>query len=204
VAITGLALTGFVLAHLSGNLLLFAGPEAFNQYAAGLKALGPLLWVARAGLLVMFVLHLTLAIRLNLANKAARPEKYAFEQTMKATFASRYMVHTGLLLFAFIVYHLAHYTFRVVDPSYHDLPEGDVYAMVVQGFSQPLVSVFYIVAMAALAIHLRHGVSSVFQTLGIYHPNINKCVAIIGPLIAAIVFLGFSSIPLAVLSGCIG
>lgn len=203
VAITGLMLTGFVIAHLSGNLLMFAGPEAMNKYAAGLKALGGLLWVARGGLLAAFIIHIGLAIKLNLQNRAARPQKYAHEATMVATFASRYMVHTGLLLFAFIAFHLAHYTFRVACEEVNVIPAEDVYAMMIAGFSQPLVSIFYIIAMAVLALHLRHGVSSAFQSLGIYHPNINSITHKLGPVVAIIVFLGFSSIPIAILGGCI-
>ncbi len=203
VAITGLMLTGFVVMHLSGNLLMFAGPDAMNAYAAGLKKLGALLWIARGGLLAAFILHLGLAVKLNLENKAARPQKYAHEATMRATFASTHMVHTGLLMFAFIAYHLAHYTFRIASDDVNAVPAEDVYGMVVAGFSSPVVSGFYILAMAALAMHLYHGVSSAFQSLGIYHPNINVVTNKLGPIIAAIVFLGFSSIPIAVLSGCI-
>lgn len=202
VALTGLALTGFVLAHLSGNLLLFAGPEAMNAYAANLKKLGALLWVARAGLLLAAVVHIGLAIKLNIDNRKARPIKYSCEKTMEATFASRYMAQTGLLLFAFIAYHLAHFTFRVVGDA-DTLPPEDVYGMVVQGFSNPVISGFYVFAMGVLALHLRHGVSSVFQTLGVNHPNINKVRDLAGPVVAAIVFFGFSSLPIAVLTGCI-
>lgn len=200
-AITGLMLTGFVLAHLSGNLLIFAGPEKFNAYAHGLQSLGALLWVARVGLLVVFLIHLTLAISLSRQNKAARPQGYVQEATMQATWASRYMIHTGILMLAFVLFHLAHYTFRIVTPEISMLPEGDVYQMVVTGFSSPVISTFYVIAMAALAAHLCHGVSSVFQSLGVYHGNLNPLTDKLGPMVAAIVFLGFSSIPIAVLTG---
>lgn len=200
-AVTGLMLTGFVLAHLSGNLLIFAGAEKFNAYAAWLKSLGALLWVARLGLLGAFVLHVFLAIKLTSENRSARPVKYAHEATMQASFASRYMIHTGLLMAAFVLYHLAHYTFRWTDPSFAALAEGDVYGMVMSGFSSPVVSGFYIFSMLALALHLCHGVSSVFQTLGLYHGNLNPITEKLGPIVATIVFIGFSSIPLAVLAG---
>ncbi len=202
-ALTGLMLTGFVLAHLSGNLLLYAGQEKFNAYADGLQALGLLLWVARGGLLTAFVLHLYLAIKLTIENKAARPVPYAHEATIQATFASRYMVHTGLLMFAFIVYHLAHFTFKVTSPEIASLTPGDAYSMVILGFSEPVVSGFYILAMAALATHLRHGVSSAFQSFGLYHGNLNVVTDKLGPIVAAIVFFGFSSIPVSVLMGCL-
>ncbi len=202
-AVTGLMLTGFVLAHLSGNLLIFAGAEKFNAYAAGLKSLGALLWVARLGLLGAFVLHVYLAVKLTAENRSARPVKYAHEATIQASFASRYMIHTGLMMAAFIAFHLAHYTFRWTDPSFASLPEGDIYAMVIAGFSSPAVSGFYVLAMLALSFHLCHGVSSVFQTLGLYHGNLNPMTEKLGPIVATIVFVGFSSIPLAVLAGLV-
>lgn len=203
VAVTGLLLTGFVLAHLSGNLLVFAGPEALNKYAASLHALGGLLWVARGGLIAVFIIHLGLAIKLNLENKAARPEKYQYEATMEATFASRHMFHTGILIFTFAILHLAHYTFRILSAEVNDIPKEDVHAMMVAGFTNPVVSSLYILAMAALALHLRHGVSSAFQTIGIYHPSVNGLLSKLGPIVALIVFVGFSSIPIAVLIGCV-
>ena len=201
--LTGLMLTGFVLAHLSGNLLIFAGPEKFNAYARGLQSLGGLLWIARVGLLFVFLLHMKLAIKLSLQNKAARPVAYAHEATIQATLASRYMIHTGLLMLTFVLYHLAHYTFKIVSPEVSAVPEGDVYQMVIIGFSSPAVSAFYIVAMAALAAHLKHGVSSAFQSLGLYHGNINPVTHRLGPIVGGLVFCGFSSIPLAVLTGLV-
>jgi succinate dehydrogenase / fumarate reductase cytochrome b subunit len=113
------------------------------------------------------------------------------------------MIHTGLMMAAFIAFHLAHYTFRWTDPSFASLPEGDIYAMVIAGFSSPAVSGFYVLAMLALSFHLCHGVSSVFQTLGLYHGNLNPMTEKLGPIVATIVFVGFSSIPLAVLAGLV-
>lgn len=203
VAITGLMLTGFVIGHLSGNLLVFAGPEALNAYAAQLKALGPLLWVARIGLLAAFVLHLAMAARLTIQNRLARPQRYVFDNTMKATFASRYMIHTGMLTFTFLLFHLAHYTFRLVHAPTLKVEAHDVYGMLVAGFSDPLISGFYVLSIAALAMHLRHGVSSAFQTFGVRHPNISPLVNKAGITVAVIVFFGFSSIPVAVLTGIV-
>jgi succinate dehydrogenase / fumarate reductase cytochrome b subunit len=116
-AITGLALTGFVIAHMAGNLLIYAGPDALNSYAQNLKTHPSLLWTARLGLLAVFVVHLVVAIRLRLANRQARPVRYQYEQTLQASWASRHMMLTGLVLLTFIVYHLAHYTFGVVNKS---------------------------------------------------------------------------------------
>ena len=200
-AITGLMLTGFVVMHLSGNLLVFAGPDAMNKYAAGLKSLGGLLWLARGGLLLTFILHLYLGLTLTAENRAARPEKYAFDATIQASLASRYMIHTGILVLVFVCYHLAHYTFRVASAEVNAVPAENVYGMVVAGFSSPVVSGFYLLAMASLGLHLSHGVSSLFQSLGLHHQNINVVSSKLGPLVGALVFLGFSSIPVAVLTG---
>jgi succinate dehydrogenase / fumarate reductase cytochrome b subunit len=117
VAITGLLLVGFVLTHMAGNLLIFLGRDWLNDYAHHLKALGPLLWVLRLGLLAVFVVHVALSLQLNYTNNNARPQGYVYEETMQASWASRHMVWTGLVLLAFIVYHLAHFTVGVVDQA---------------------------------------------------------------------------------------
>ena len=113
-AVTGVLLIGFVLGHMAGNLLLYFGQDAINTYAAALKARPALLWAARIGLLVVFLTHLYVALRLTLENSAARPQGYAYERTLQASFASRHMMLTGLVLLAFIVYHLAHFTLGLV------------------------------------------------------------------------------------------
>lgn len=123
-AITGVMLIGFVLTHMAGNLLFFAGPDALNSYAHGLKARPYLLWPARAGLLAVFVLHLLLALRLKWQNSNARPVKYEYEDTLQASWASRHMLLTGLVLLAFVVFHLAHYTFGVVEQAEAQVIEG--------------------------------------------------------------------------------
>ena len=155
-AVTGLGLVGFVLAHMAGNLLIFTGtPDAINAYAQGLKDLGPLLWVARIGLIVFAVLHIASFLRLNARNSAARPQGYAQTKWQQAPVASRYMRLSGIVVFAFIVYHLLHFTAGVVtvDPDGLRLATEDalgrhhVYNMVVSGFANPIVSGAYILAM---------------------------------------------------------
>ena len=201
VAISGLSLVGFLLAHLAGNLLVYAGPEALNAYAKGLRDLGPLLWVARGGLLVTAIAHVVLAIRLNLRNREARPVSYMKKNYRAATAPSRSMLPTGLLLLAYILYHLADYTFRFTNPAYANLAEGDVYQMVVVGFQNPLSSVVYMIAMIVLGVHLNHGISSVFQTLGWNHPKYNPLLRKLGPALGTVLALGFISIPVSVLAG---
>lgn len=206
-AITGLGLFLFLIGHVAGNLLLYVGQSAMNEYAAGLRKLPyGLLWVARLGLLVAFGLHIYTAYYLTLKNRAARPVPYQNKAYMKASTASRSMALTGTAVFLFLLYHLAHYTFRIVNNTGEQIdPAGlpDVYAMVVQGFQQPLISIIYIAAMLVLGFHLHHGVSSAFQSLGLNHNKYNPMFRKGFPAISWVVVLAGASIPLAVLSGFI-
>ena len=182
IALTGIGLTGFVIAHMVGNLQIFAGQDKLNHYAKFLKDLGPLLWAARFGLLVLLLLHMFLSIRLRRAAALARPIPYVHEKTIQASIASRVMLQTGLLIFAFLLFHLAHFTFGWIGSakvngeqvSYLDLKDGnglhDVYAMTILGFKNPVIAGLYLVAQVLLLMHLSHGVGSVFQTLGANSP----------------------------------
>ena len=219
-AVTGLGLMIFLVGHLSGNLLVFKGPKAMNDYAQMLHDLGPLLWVARIGLLVTFALHIYLSVTLNLRNMAARPVPYAYRNYAAATFASRTMLPTGLMILAFVIYHLLHFTLGVTDPANYAAAPGnletvtvpgvidplqrpDVYSMVVKGFQNPLVSLVYVFAMVMLGLHLSHGASSVFQTLGLNHPKYNPLFRLVGPGFAAVIVAGYVSIPLSILFGLV-
>jgi succinate dehydrogenase / fumarate reductase, cytochrome b subunit len=209
VAITGLVLVSFLLAHLAANLLIFVGRDALNAYGVSLRELGggTLIWVARGGLLLALVVHVAMSLRLAVLNAAARPVKYARFKTSKTHFYAKWMATTGLLLFAFIVFHLLHYTFFMVNPEYGRLtdPQGrhDAYSMVILGFSSWAISLSYIVAMGLLAMHLAHGVSSFFQSLGLNHPKYNRGLALAGPVVGLVLFVGFVSIPVAVLAGLV-
>lgn len=222
-ALTGLALTGFVIGHMSGNLLVFKGREALNDYAEFLKEHLGLLWLARGGLLVAFVLHLTLGIQLNRWNSAARPQAYVHEDTVQATWASRYMLRTGIIVLAFVIFHLLHYTFGVIaatapdGKNFLDLTEiltpvaakdpthrHDVYAMTVYGFRNISVSMVYIVAQVFLGLHLDHGIASAFQSLGWNSPRWHPSITAISRTLAIVVILGNISMPLAVLTGWVG
>ncbi|MHC4957621.1 MAG: succinate dehydrogenase cytochrome b subunit [Planctomycetota bacterium] len=204
VAITGLALFLFVIAHLLGNLTLLAGRDAMNGYAEKLKSLGPLLWVMRGGLLAFFLTHVALAVKLNRESKAARPVAYAKEATLKATWASRQMVLTGLVVLAFVVYHLLHFTLHVFPPGIGPEAEGgrpDVYGMVVAGFSSAPVAIAYVIANALLGLHLVHGSRSLFQTLGLDQVSIAPAVNGLAPALAIFVAGGNMLLPLTVLFG---
>ncbi len=209
-AISGGALLLFVIGHLLGNLQIFLVPEAINRYGHFLQTNLEILWPARIGLLVLMVLHIVSAIRLSAENRAARPVAYANPTPYAAGYASRTMLMSGLIILAFIIYHLLHYTalveainFTGLDFSKLHDSQGrhDVYAMLVYGFSKPVVSLFYIVAMALLCLHLSHGVSAMFQSLGwknhVYGPFLDR----FAKVAAVAIFLGYTSIPVAVMLG---
>jgi succinate dehydrogenase / fumarate reductase, cytochrome b subunit len=209
VALTGAAMMGFLMAHLLGNLLIFAGPDAINSYGKKLHDLGPLLYVARFGLLATVVIHIVATIQLVRMNRAARPQKYAVDTVRQASKSSRIMIWSGLTILAFILYHLAHFTWALGNdyrnPAFtrYWLPDGshNIYTMVIDGFRVWYVSAFYIIAMFLLCSHLSHGFSSVFQTLGLATTRTRQPINIAGNLFAWGLFLGNISIPLAILSG---
>jgi succinate dehydrogenase / fumarate reductase cytochrome b subunit len=206
VAVTGVILILFVIGHLLGNLQIFLGPEWINGYAEHLRDLGPFLWAIRAVLLVVVLLHIYYTIRLAIENRRARPERYRRKDIVKATFASRSMVLSGLVLLAFIIYHLLHFTVRTTDPRFAAMPKDplghyDVYSMMIFGFQSPLVSGFYILGMFLLALHLSHGSSSFFQSLGLNNQKLAPRLATAGRVFAWLLFFGYSSIPAAVLLG---
>jgi len=206
-AATGIALSGFVLVHLLGNLLIYFGSDALNFYAHSMQTNTGLLWTARIGLLVVFLSHIALAIQLQIQNKASRPVGYKCQGTVEASLASRTMIYSGIMIFFFVCYHLAHFTLHWI----HDTNPGldakgrlDVYSMLITGFRQPLISSIYLLAMFSVAFHLRHGVSSLFQSLGLNHDKYSGLLLKIGVGFSAFIFLGNISIPLLVFLGCIG
>jgi succinate dehydrogenase / fumarate reductase cytochrome b subunit len=209
-AITGFAMVGFVIAHLLGNLQIFLGPEAINRYGHFLQSNMEIVWPARIGLLVMILLHIWAAMKLSAENKAARPVAYATWNPTMASYASRTMLRSGVIVAIFIVYHLLHYTAQVREINltgndFHGLldHEGrhDVFRMMVVGFSSPPVSIFYIVGMALLSLHLSHGVSAMFQSLGWKKKSYACFLDGMAKAIAVFIFVGYSSIPIAILCG---
>src|SRR4030095_3904732 len=206
-ALSGAGLFGFVVVHMLGNLQVFLGPEALNHYAVFLKSKPSLLWGGRLGLLVLVLLHILTGVQLTLRNRAARPEKYARNKPYRASYASQTLFLSGAALFAFIVYHLMHFTVGLVDPSYLQLRDSnghhDVYRMTILGFSHPGVSAFYIASMALLCLHLSHGVGSTFQSIGFKNKQTAVWIDRVSKIFAVIVFLGNFSLPLAVLAGII-
>lgn len=206
VAITGLAMVGFLVAHMLGNLQMFLGagetPELtkMNTYAVFLKSEPALLWIARLGLIAMAVLHIYYTILLTRANRAARPIAYANKKT-SSTLQSRTMFWGGLFIFFFIIYHLMHFTIGNAHP---DLFRGhDVYQTVVDSFQVPAIAIVYIVAMFCLFMHLLHGAQSLFQTLGMSNPLHVRAAKCFGYALSTIICGGFISIPVAVWIGWI-
>jgi succinate dehydrogenase / fumarate reductase cytochrome b subunit len=206
-AITGLALFIFVIGHMAGNLQIYLGREAINNYAAFLKSKPGLLWTARVSLLAIVIMHIVAALQLVSANSDARPAKYAAGKPVAASYASRTIFVSGLVIFAFIIYHLMHFTFGVTNPEFMSLKDPidplhhDVYGMMVRGFSNPYVSGFYILSMLFLCLHLSHGVSSSLQSLGIRNKSNVHAIHRTARVAALIVFLGNISIPISILAG---
>lgn len=268
VAVTGLMLFGFVIGHMIGNLQVFLGRETINNYAEMLHSLPELLWVARIGLLVAVTLHIVFTIWVTKENRSSRPRRYAMERTTRASTASRTMLLSGLLVLAFIVYHLLHFTVQVTNPGYkqyydhqgrpvtfvnytppqdagippdvgvrqeqadataaadarsgddlssrvarsiEEIPADsvgaeerreyrrDVYRMVILGFRDPLIAGVYIFAQLLLGLHLSHGASAMFQTLGLTIPKYRKGLFMVGPIAATIIVIGNVSIPAIIL-----
>ena len=208
VAITGIILILFVIGHLLGNLQIFLGPDWINGYSQHLRDLGPILWIIRIFLLTTVIVHIYVTIRLAIDNRRARPEAYIDKQHVKATFASRHMVMSGLIVLAFIIYHIAHFTVRVTDRRFallkaDPLHHYDVYSMMVYGFQNIYVSSFYVLGLYLLALHLSHGSSSFFQSLGLNNKTLTPRLAFGGRFFAWLLFLGYTSIPIAVLLGLV-
>jgi succinate dehydrogenase / fumarate reductase cytochrome b subunit len=200
-AASGAFLFGFVVAHLAGNLLIFAGPERLNAYAAFLRASPALAWGMRLLLLVAVTAHVTASVQLALLKRRARPTDYARKADAGATYASRTMMWSGPILLAFVVYHLLHLTFGTAHPAFRQL---DVYHNVVSGFRAIPVSMAYIVAMLMLGLHLEHGLWSMFQSVGVNHPRYTPVLQRLAAAAAGLIVAGNISIPIAVMAGWVG
>ncbi len=199
-AVTGAAIWLFVIAHLAGNLQVFLGPTMLDEYGRALRELPPLLWTARAGLLLVFLLHITAALQLWMLKRKARPKPYAKLVPTTSTWASRVMYWSGPVLLAFVIFHLLDLTLGFVTPGFE---EGAVTANLVLSLSRPLVAGFYILAMAMLWAHLHHGIWSLFQTLGLSHPKYSDRVRLASKGLAILLAAGNIAIVAAVLLGIV-
>lgn len=197
VGVTGLALVGFILVHLAGNFLIYAGPKAINDYSHTLHGLGELLWVARIGLIAAFVTHIVAAISLARANRSARAQHYeSVVYTGRKSPATRLMVLSGLIILVFLIIHLYDFTLR--EPGSRALVNGEdlgLYGVLWNAFGNPLHAGLYVVAMIFLGMHLSHALASVWVTLGILRDKSTPNADLVARIFGAAMALGFSSIP---------
>ena len=209
-AVSGCVLFLFVLGHLAGNLQIFLGPEAINRYGYFLQSNVELLWPVRIFLLLMIGLHIWSATKLSLENKAARPVGYAEYKPVGSTYASRTMLMSGSIVLVFIIYHLLHFTAQVkyinltgqnfidfTDPEHRH----DIFKMMVVGFNNGWVSAFYILGIGLLCLHLSHGASSMFQSMGWKNEAWRPVLDVASRVLAVLIFLSYISIPVAILLG---
>ncbi len=203
-AASGLLMVLFVVVHLLGNSSIFVGPDGINAYAAKLHSLGPVVWIFRAVMLALLLVHAWFGVTLTLENSAANPSKYAVNRKLKATFSSETMIWTGLLLLAFIVYHLLQFTVRVTP----DIVKGvdaqgryDVFTMVLTSFRHTWIALMYVAAMIVLFLHLSHGIQSFFQSLGLANDRTLPTYNALGKVVSVIFLVGYCAIPVTILAG---
>ena len=205
-AVTGVMLVGYVVAHLLGNLQIYSStPAQINGYAAFLHNpdTAVALWAARAVLLLAVILHITAAVQLFFQNRAARPVAYVKKDDVPSSYAARTMVWSGPIVAAFVIFHVLHLTVGAVGPAAHEIAanQPDVRYNVIAGFQNPVISAFYIFAMILLCMHLYHGVWSMCQSLGISHPRYTRKLKTGSAILAILIAIGNCSIPIAVMTG---
>jgi len=204
-AVTGLLLLLFAIFHMVGHLQMFGGQDMYNAYAHLLQELWEVKWPVRAGLLALLVIHVVVALSLVARNRAARPVGYARYKPVRASIAGRTMAWTGLALFAFLAFHILHFTVGMIGTKYFHLADPkdrwDAYTMYVRGFQSPAIYGVYLAGMVVLASHLGHGAASWLQTLGLRHPKYPA--DRLGRAIAALLLAGYMIPPTAVLLGAI-
>jgi len=199
VGVAGIGLSLFVLVHMAGNLLIFLGPEAFNKYAYALTS-NPLIYVAEAGLITIFLIHLVVAMGLVIYNKAAKTQKYAVAATKtKASFASKTLHYQGIIILAFLIWHLISFKYGPhYEVTYDGVQMRDIFTLVVEYFGNPLNVAAYIFVLLLLGMHLSHGLASSFQTVGFSGEKSDPIIQKIGKAYAFIVTAGFVSQPIYV------
>jgi succinate dehydrogenase / fumarate reductase cytochrome b subunit len=206
--LTGLAMVGFVVAHMLGNLSIFGGAEGINSYAEHLRAFPPLLWAFRGVMLLAFVLHIWMGISLYLENKAARPQPYAMKKNERTTFSAETMIWTGSILGVFVVYHLLHFTIHAFNPAFNQMTDEvgrfNVFQMMTTSFDGFVVTVAYVAAMIVLLLHLRHGIQSFFQSLGLTSDATLPKLTTGGRWVAGVVAIGFLFTPVLIFFNVIG
>lgn len=231
-AITGLYLGVFITGHVIGNLQIFIGKDVFNSYAAFLQSLGELLWVERIILILSLIFHIITSIYLKLYNNNVKPQKYAVTNYLKAKLNSRSMIWTGIMIGCFLIFHILHFTTRDIKPEFKGYEEQysvakvipadlgidiayeqgidvkkvrhDTYKMVIDGFKDPVASIFYIIAVILLGVHISHAMQSMFQTLGLNGPKFTPFIIKVSVIFGTFIAIAYLSIPLSVLLGFLG
>jgi succinate dehydrogenase / fumarate reductase cytochrome b subunit len=201
-AVTAVVLFGYVIGHLAGNMQVYLGAEQMDRYAAFLHSMPVLLWGVRALLLVCVVLHIMASIQLTILKQQARPIGYVKKDAIGSNIASRSMIWSGAMIAAFVIYHLLDLTAGVANTAQYQ--ELHAYENLVYSFQRLPVSVFYIIAMVLLGMHLYHGIWSMFQTLGFSHPRYTPLIKRASAVVAILITAGFISIPIAVMTGVVG
>jgi succinate dehydrogenase / fumarate reductase cytochrome b subunit len=199
-AVTGLILFSFVIGHLAGNLQVFEGREKMDAYGVFLRSLPAALYAARIVLIISVTLHIVTTVQLARLKQTARPIGYVKKNNAAGSYASRTMYWSGPIIAAFVIYHLAQFTYRVTDTRFI---EGRIYDNLVITFQQPYISILYIIAMVLLGFHLSHGFWSMFQSLGIVSPAYSPYIKLLAQALAIIITVGFISIPICVLAGVV-
>jgi len=204
-AVTGQMLILFIIVHAAGNSTIYFG--SLNAYAEHMHSLSPLVWTSRLAMLAIISFHIFSGIHLTLENRVAKPEPYAVRKNLRTTFASRNMIWTGLIIGGFLMYHLLHFTFQVTQPAFaasiniDTAGRPDVFGMVISGFQNIMISITYIVSMAALLLHLSHGIQSSFQSLGLSNECTLPVIEKSGSVMAYILFMAYIAIPIIIVFG---
>lgn len=203
-AFTGLFLFFFVIVHLIGNSSIFFGPDGINAYTEKLHSLPAIVWAFRFIMVVFFSIHIYFGIQLYLENKASKPVQYAVKKSLRATFASKNMIWTGSAIATFLIYHLLHFTIRVLnigELGIDSMQRPDVYSMVLKGLTEIPSLVIYTFGLIALVLHLFHGIQSLFQTTGLNTEKMQTAIIKASKTAAIIIFIGYLVIPAVIAAG---
>lgn len=199
IGITGILLVLYLILHLAGNALIFAGPDIFNEYAHRLIS-NPFIVPIEIALFLVFAVHIFKAVRNYLANSAARPAGYQKKayagHTSRKSLASSTMIGSGLIVLVFLVVHVRQFKFGSYYQTVADATVRDLYRTEIETFQQPVWVIFYVLCMVLVGLHLRHGIASGFQSLGLDHPLYTRRLTMWGLVLAIVLAVGFAAIPI--------
>jgi succinate dehydrogenase cytochrome b subunit len=199
IGLTGLLLFLYLILHLAGNALIFAGPEIFNEYSHALVS-NPLILPIEIGLLIVFIIHVYKAVTNYIANRAARPVAYGEKRyaghTSRKSFASSTMIWSGIVVFLFVIIHVKQFKYGAWYQTVGDNPVRDLARTEYEVFAQPLWVAFYVIATLLVGLHLRHGIASGFQSIGVDHPVYTRRLTAWGIAFAVLIGVGLAIIPI--------